>query len=64
MSAEALIPIREVCRQAGIGQTRVYELMAAGQFPKSVHLGRSVRWSEREVQQWIADRLNERALAS
>ena len=37
-------------------------LMKEGKFPKALRLGvRAVGWDSAEVEQWIADRLNERA---
>ena len=60
MTLDALLPIRVVCQQAGISRARVYELMAAGQFPPSIHLGASVRWSQREVQTWIQQQRDRR----
>lgn len=57
---DALIPITEVTRQAGLSRTSVYERVAAGTFPQPCRLGTNTRWSEREVQDWIAQRLAER----
>lgn len=36
--------------------------MKAGQFPKAIKLGvRAVGWDSTEIDQWITDRLKERA---
>lgn len=61
---DVLLPIREVCRQSGLCRSLVYARMRAGTFPRSVHIGSSARWSEREVQAWVAARLAERTTAS
>lgn len=45
----------------GLKQSRLYELIAAGDFPRPVKLGpRASAWVSTEVQQWIADRIAER----
>lgn len=50
---DRLIPIDEVCRQAGFGETKIREWIAAGTFPRAVAFGAARRWSENEVQHWI-----------
>ena len=43
-------------------RARIYSLMKKAKFPKALRLGvRAVGWDSAEVEQWIADRLNERA---
>ena len=45
----------------GLKQSRLYELIAAGEFPRPVKLGpRASAWVSTEVQQWIAERIAER----
>ncbi len=40
----------------------IYSLMKEGKFPKALRLGvRAVGWDSVEIEQWIADRLKERA---
>lgn len=51
---DALIKLPEVCRQAGLGKTAVYALIAGGEFPEPIKLGCASRWSQLEVQDWIA----------
>lgn len=55
-----LLRAREVCECIGVGPSRLYALVRAGQFPRATHLGALARWSEREVQEWIAARLAQR----
>ncbi|MGV6475044.1 helix-turn-helix transcriptional regulator [Azotobacter vinelandii] len=50
---DALIKLPEVCRQAGLGKTAIYEMIAAGTFPEPIKLGCASRWSQLEVQAWI-----------
>ncbi|WP_235944328.1 MULTISPECIES: helix-turn-helix transcriptional regulator [Variovorax] len=44
----------EVLRRTGLSNSSLYLLMADGRFPRPVRLGpRTVRWVEREVQNFI-----------
>ena len=47
-------------QRAGIGRSRAYELIARGEFPKPVKLGRSSRFVSTEIDAWIAARIAER----
>jgi prophage regulatory protein len=54
----ALIRRNEVERLTALSRSRIYALMAAGEFPKPVTLGAmSVAWLETEVREWIASRI-------
>ena len=51
----------EVERKTGFKRAHIYNLMREGKFPKALRLGvRAVGWDSLEIDQWIADRLNER----
>jgi predicted DNA-binding transcriptional regulator AlpA len=50
-----LIDLDEACRQSGLCASVLYQRERAGLFPKRMHLGKSSRWSQNEVQAWIAD---------
>lgn len=63
MTGERLLRLRDVCVIIGLGQTRVYELMAARQFPVPTRIGTNVRWSLLEIEAWISERLSERTSA-
>lgn len=52
---DILIKLPEVCRQAGLGKSAIYELIAAGCFPQTIKLGRFSRWSQKEVQEWVEE---------
>jgi len=42
----------------GLGRSTIYRLQADQQFPQSIKLGiRAVGWLEREVQEWLAERI-------
>jgi len=51
----------EVETIAGYRRSQIYKLIAEGKFPKPARIGGSVRWSEREIENWIAARLAERS---
>ena len=51
----------EVEAKTGFKRAHIYKLMDQGKFPKAMRLGvRAVGWDSAEVEQWIADRRNER----
>jgi prophage regulatory protein len=63
-SADRLLCLDEVKVVAGIGKSMIYRKMRAGTFPKACKAGgSSTRWSEREVQEWIALQLSSRQAA-
>ena len=54
---ETLLPRPEVSRRTGLGRTSIYDLMAAGQFPRPVRVtSTAVRWRASEVAEWINSR--------
>ena len=52
-----LIDIKEVSSQTGICRTILYTLVKDDKFPQPVKIGRSTRFSERDVQAWIESQL-------
>jgi prophage regulatory protein len=61
MTPDRLLPIREVGRLVGLSKAEIERRARAGTFPARVMLGPfTARWSEREVQEWIAARLAQR----
>lgn len=63
-AADRLLCLDEVKVVAGIGKSMIYRKMRAGTFPKACKAGgSSTRWSEREVQEWIALQLSSRQAA-
>jgi prophage regulatory protein len=51
----------EVESITGLSRSSIYELVAAGAFPKPINLGgRSVGWLERELEDWQKQRIAER----
>ena len=54
---DRLLRRQEVERRCQIGRSTIYRLMRAGQFPEPLRIGpRAVRWSQRELERWIATR--------
>src|SRR6185312_15985357 len=60
---DRLLKRPEVERKIGHGHSRLYEMTRDGTFPTPVRIGGAVRWSEREVDDWIKARLAERTQA-
>jgi prophage regulatory protein len=51
----------EVEAKTGFKRAHIYNLMKAGRFPKAMRLGiRAVGWDSLEIEQWIAERRNQR----
>jgi prophage regulatory protein len=69
MSQTALLPPgerrilrrEEVEAKTGFKRAHIYNLMKKGEFPQAMRIGvRAVGWDSVEIDQWIADRLNDR----
>lgn len=55
-----LIRLPEVLEKTGLSRSHAYELMRRKQFPAPYPIGERARaWSEKEVDQWITDRIEE-----
>ncbi|WP_082460510.1 AlpA family transcriptional regulator [Pseudomonas mediterranea] len=51
----------EVEQKTGLKRSYLYHLMNLSKFPKPIRIGvRAVGWNSAEVDQWIADRLEDR----
>ncbi|MGB8076964.1 MAG: AlpA family phage regulatory protein [Gallionella sp.] len=56
-----LIPLKpDVQSRTCLGKTRIYELIASGDFPQPVRLGRHIAFVEQEIDTWILQRMAER----
>ena len=52
----------EVEAKSGFKRAHIYNLMRKRQFPQALRLGvRAVGWDSIEIDEWIAERLNNRA---
>jgi len=57
----SILKIRKVSSKSGLSKSSIYRLAKAGEFPQPIKLGeRSSGWLESEVDQWIADRIEQR----
>ena len=60
-SERRILRLDEVESKSGFKRAHIYNLMRKGQFPKALRLGmRAVGWDSIEIEQWIAERLNNR----
>ena len=56
-NADRLLRREEVERRCQISRSTIYKLMRVGAFPEPLRIGsRAVRWSQREIEGWIASR--------
>jgi excisionase family DNA binding protein len=54
ISMREWISLREMQQILGIGKTKAYELVAAGDIP-SVRIGRSIRVSRQDLEHWLEE---------
>ena len=52
-SLDRLIPFAKARAFVGLSRSKIYILMASGEFPTPVKIGRNNYFSERELQAWI-----------
>jgi len=66
MSSETVVERRilrrsEVEAKTGFKRSHIYNLMKEDKFPKAIRLGiRAIGWDSTEIEQWIAERLQQR----
>lgn len=58
-----LLSVPDLRKKTRLSRSRIYALVAAGQFPKQIRIGRSSLWLESEVGAWIKARKAERDAA-
>ena len=57
-----ILRLEEVEAKSGFKRAHIYNLMKKRQFPQALRLGvRAVGWDSIEIDQWIAERVNNRA---
>jgi len=55
---ECALRLPQVCRVTGLRRSMIYRLQAEKRFPQRIKLSeRAVGWLEREVQEWLAQRV-------
>jgi len=61
-SERRILRLDEVEAKSGFKRAHIYSLMRKGEFPKALRLGvRAVGWDSVEIDEWIAERTNNRA---
>lgn len=61
---DRLLKVSEVARMTGLGVSTIYQIIAAGTFPKPLKLGpQASRWLLSEVQAWVSVRIAARDAA-
>lgn len=57
-----ILRLKEVEAKSGFKRAHIYNLMKKRQFPQALRLGvRAVGWDSIEIDQWIDERVNNRA---
>lgn len=56
-----LLRLPDVLATVGLGKSAWYALVAAGQAPQPVHMGRTVVWISNEIAAWVQERIAERS---
>lgn len=60
MSSTKICRLPKVVEMTGLSRSAIYEQIAQGRFPSQISLGpRTVGWAEREVNEWIEQRIAE-----
>jgi prophage regulatory protein len=54
----------EIRKIVPLAHSTIWRLVRDGQFPRPIKIGKSARFSEREIQEWIAARLAARPEAA
>ena len=61
-NARRILRLEEVEAKSGFKRAHIYNLMKKRQFPQALRLGvRAVGWDSIEIDQWIDERVNNRA---
>ena len=56
----ALFPFAHTSHYVGFCRSRIYQLIAAGDFPKPIKVGKSSRWIKTELDAWITHQSQQR----
>ncbi|WP_353847720.1 AlpA family phage regulatory protein [Acidovorax sp.] len=50
----ALLAFEPLSHYVAFGRSRIYQLIAADEFPKPIKIGKSSRWVKAEIDAWIS----------
>lgn len=56
---DQFIDMKFITKLTGLTDKWFYKLIQDGQFPKPIKLGRSSRWLQSDIEQWLQTRINE-----
>ena len=56
---DKLVDMTFITSFTGLTDKWFYKLISEGKFPKPIKMGRSSRWLESEIKQWIQFKINE-----
>lgn len=54
---DQLVDMRFITKLTGLTDKWFYKLIKEGQFPKPIKLGRSSRWKQSEIEDWLEERI-------
>ncbi|SUF18478.1 transcriptional regulator [Salmonella enterica] len=54
---DQLVDMRFITKLTGLTDKWFYKLIKDGQFPKPIKLGRSSRWKQSEIEDWLQQRI-------
>ncbi|MBZ7499361.1 AlpA family transcriptional regulator [Klebsiella michiganensis] len=58
LTNDKMVDMAFITRFTGLTDKWFYKLIKDGEFPKPIKLGRSSRWMQSEVEEWIQGRIN------
>ncbi|HDF8569264.1 AlpA family phage regulatory protein [Enterobacter hormaechei] len=56
---DQLVDMAFITTYTGMTDKWFYKLISEGKFPKPIKLGRSSRWKESEVKEWLLERIEQ-----
>lgn len=55
--ADRLLRLENVVELVGFKSSKIYALIASGDFPSPIKIGNASRWPESKIDAWIAERV-------
>jgi len=52
-----LLKLPQVCQRVGLSRTTIYQLVAAGTFPKPIKIRSTSLWATRLVDAWVEQQI-------
>jgi prophage regulatory protein len=54
-TSDNLLSIKSVMLKIEFGPTKIYDMIAKGEFPAPIKIGAASRWSAADVNNWVED---------